>query len=835
MFLQRYIDFTTHYFKTVLVLVAITTGIFGYYAQFLSIDASAETLLLENDVDLKLTREVHGRYISPDYLVIAFSPKEYMLSDTTLATIKALKDSLSKIKGVESVTTLLDVPLLESPPRAVSEVVKNVRTLSSPDINKTMVQKEFTSSPLYAKNLVSDDFKTTAILVNLKEDAKYTELLQKRNVFIELQQKRELSKEEKKEFESSKKAFKEYGYSTRDEVHQLIENVRSTIDPFRKDGELFLGGVMMIADDMIGFVKSDIAIYGTAIMIIMVLMLWIIFRQVRFVVLPIVVSLCAVVITTGINALLGLEVTVVSSNYVAIQLITTLSIVIHLIVSYREEYALYPHFSQKELLEITLKRMSVPSVFIILTSVAGFGSLMTCDILPIIDLGTMMNIGVTISLIAAYILFPSMMMLFAKKEPVLTFDKAFTLNTIFAHTVEHHGKKIIAIVVAILGFSLFGTTQLVVENSFINYFKKGTEIYKGMQKIDNDLGGTTPLEIVVKFPKTENEEKPKSAEPQEKTKSTAASDELDSFTNEFKETGNDAQYWFTAQKMETILKVHDYLVSLPEVGNVSSLGTLTKVGRILKEGKDFDGVELALMYNELPLEFKKILLSPYVNTEYNEARFVVRLVDSNKDLRRDELLQKIQEDLEKKVGLEPQNFKLVGMMVLYNNMLQSLFDSQISTLGLALLSLGAMFLFLFRSLKIAIVALTVNMVPISVIFGIMGVAGIPLDIMSITIASIALGITVDNTIHYFYRFREELARDGDYMASMHRAHGTIAFGMFYYSLATIVGFLVLVTSNFIPTLIFGLLTVIVLLVAIVSDLLFSPLLVVFFKPFTLKR
>ncbi|MEK6658968.1 MAG: MMPL family transporter, partial [Campylobacterota bacterium] len=536
-------------------------------------------------------------------------------------------------------------------------------------------------------------------------------------------------------------------------MHQLIENVRSTLSPFRKDGELFLGGVMMIADDMIGFVKSDIAIYGTAIMLIMVLMLWIIFRQVRFVVLPILVSLCAVVITTGINALIGLEVTVVSSNYVAMQLITTLSLVIHLIVSYREEYALYPHFSQKELIEITLKRMSVPSVFIILTSVAGFGSLMTCGILPIIDLGTMMNIGVTISLITAYLLFPSMMMLFPKKEPVLTFDKAFTLNTIFAQIVEHHGKKIIAIVVVILSFSLVGATQLVVENSFINYFKKSTEIYKGMQKIDNDLGGTTPLEIVVKFPKTENEEKPKS---------TAASDELDSFANEFTETDNDAQYWFTAQKMETILKVHDYLVSLPEVGNVSSLGTLTKVGRILKEGKDFDGVELALMYNELPLEFKKILLSPYVNTEYNEARFVVRLIDSNKDLRRNELLQKIQEDLEKKVGLEPQNFKLVGMMVLYNNMLQSLFDSQISTLGLALLSLGAMFLFLFRSLKIAIVALTVNIVPVSVIFGIMGVAGIPLDIMSITIASIALGITVDNTIHYFYRFREELARDGDY-------------------------------------------------------------------------
>ena len=825
MFLQQYIDFVTRYFKAVLFFVAIATAVFGYYAQHLSIDASAETLLLENDKDLKLTREVHGRYISPDYLVVAFSPKEYMLSDATLSTIKSLKESLLGIKGVESITTLLDVPLLESPPMAISEVVKNVRTLSSPDIDKTMVQKELTTSPLYAKNLVSSDFKTTAILVNIKDDETFTKLLKERNVFIELQQKRELNKEEKQQFEIAKKAFKEYSNSTRDDVHSLIENVRSSLDQFRSEGEIFLGGVVMIADDMIGFVKSDIAIYGTAILLIMVGMLWVIFRQIRFVVLPILVSICAVVITTGINALLGLEVTVVSSNYVAMQLITTLSLVIHLIVSYREEYALYPHFSQKELIEVTLKRMSVPSVFIILTSVAGFGSLMTCDILPIIDLGTMMNIGVTVSLIAAYLLFPAMMMLFPKKEPVLTFDKAFTLNTIFAQIVEHHGKKIVAMVVLILGFSLFGVTKLIVENSFINYFKESTEIYKGMQKIDNNLGGTTPLEIVVKFPE---------AKPQEAQKTTHGSDELDSFADEFAEDENDAQYWFTAQKMETILRVHDYLESLSEIGNVSSLGTLSKVGRILKEGKDFDGVELALMYNELPQQFKKILLSPYVNTEYNEARFVIRIVDSDKNLRRDELLKKIQKDLVTKVGLKKEDFELVGMMVLYNNMLQSLFDSQISTLGLALLSLGAMFLFLFRSLKIAIVALTVNMVPISVIFGIMGVAGIPLDIMSITIASIALGITVDNTIHYFYRFREELARDGDYIASMHRAHATIAFGMFYYSLATIVGFLVLVTSNFIPTLIFGLLTVIVLLVAIVSDLLFSPLLVVIFKPFGTK-
>ena len=821
--LKHYTHLVTHYAKAVIVLVVLLSGIFGYYAQNLSIDASAETLLLEDDKDLKLTREVHGRYVSHDYLVVALSPKEALLDDATLEMIKALKKDLLNIEGVEKVTTLLDVPLLQSPPRPIKELMENIATLQSPNVDKTLVAHEFQTSPLYAQNLVSKDLKTTAMIIHLKDDERYNAFLAKRNGFLELQKERPLSAQELKAFEETKQAFKAYRDSTREGTHQLINHVRATLAPYKSQGEVFLGGVIMVADDMIGFVKNDIETYGAAVLAIMVAMLWIIFKQVRFVALPIFISFVAVIITTGINALLGLEVTVISSNYVSMQLITTLSLVIHLIVCYREQYTLHPTSTKEELIAITLERMSIPSVFVILTSVAGFGSLMTCDIVPIIDLGTMMNIGVSISLVSAYLLFPSIMVLLDKKEPVMTFDHHFTLNTRFAYMVEHHGKVIFGVVIFMALFSLYGSSKLVVENSFINYFKQETEIYQGMKKIDSNLGGTTPFEIVLKFPKVEMKEvsQPTSA--------------LDSFEEEFDASKDASQYWFTEQKMQTILKVHTYLKSLSEIGNVSSLGTLMEVGTIIKEGKALDNFEWAVMYKELPQSYKDIILSPYVNIEHNEARFVVRVVDSNEALRRDELLRKVDHELHEKLGLEKENYQLVGMMVLYNNMLQSLFDSQISTLGLAVLSLGAMFLFLFRSFKVAFLAMSVNMVPISIIFGVMGVFGIPLDMMSITIASIALGITVDNTIHYYYRFKEELQFDGDYIASMHRAHASIAFGMFYYSIATIVGFLVLVTSNFIPTLIFGLLTVLVLVVAIMSDLLFSPLLVVLFKPFTCKK
>ena len=821
--LKRYTHLVTHYARTIIFLMIVLTGILGYYAKDLSIDASAETLLLEDDKDLQLTREVHGRYISHDYLVVAFSPKQELLSEDSLTIIKALKADLAKIKGVEDVTTLLDVPLLQSPPKPIKELIENMVTLQSPLVDKTLAAKEFSTSPLYAKNLVSTDLKTTAILVNLKDDVTYNDFLAKRNAFIQLQKERTLTSQEKSDFKRLKDEFKAYRDSTRDDTHQLINQVRSTLSSYKTQGEVVLGGVMMIADDMIGFVKNDIETYGFAVLGIMIAILWVIFRQIRFVVLPIFISIIAVVITTGINVLLGLEVTVISSNYVSMQLITTLSLVIHLIVCYREQYGLHPHSSKEELIAITLDRMSVPSVFVILTSVAGFGSLMTGNIMPIIDLGTMMNIGVSVSLISAYLLFPSIMILLRKKAPIMTFDRHFTLNTHFAYMVERHGKIILAVVVFLALFSLIGASKLVVENSFINYFKKDTEIYQGMKKIDSELGGTTPFEIVLKFPKSQEQN------------NSQSSGTLDSFEAEFDASKNAAEYWFTESKMQTILKVHHYLESLPEIGNVSSLGTLMEAGEIIKEGKPLDNFEWAVMYKELAPEYKEIILSPYVNIDYDEARFVIRVVDSNEHLRRNELLKKIDTDLHEKLGIAHEDYKLVGMMVLYNNMLQSLFSSQISTLGLAVLSLGAMFLFLFRSLKVALLAMSVNMVPVSVIFGIMGIFGIPLDMMSITIASIALGITVDNTIHYYYRFKEELQVDGDYIAAMHRAHSSIAFGMFYYSIATIVGFLVLVTSNFIPTLIFGLLTVLVLVIAIMSDLLFSPLLVVLFKPFKYNK
>jgi predicted RND superfamily exporter protein len=437
----------------------------------------------------------------------------------------------------------------------------------------------------------------------------------------------------------------------------------------------------------------------------------------------------------------------------------------------------------------------------------------------------MMSAGIAVSLLITYLAFPSVMMLIPKKKPYTFFESKFSVTKIFATAVEHYGKTIIAISAAIALFSLGGASKLMVENSFINYFKPSTEIYQGMAVIDKKLGGTTPLDVIVDFPHDAEDETVSGGEEDEET------DEFDDFEEEYTAIQNDAQYWFTDSKMQTVLKIHNYLDSIPEIGKVLSLGTMLKLGRTLNDGDDLNNFQLAMLYNELPEEFRKIVLDPYVSIENDQLRFSLRIVDSNKDLRRDELLKKIKKELVDKVGLEEENIHLSNLMVLYNNMLQSLFGSQILTLGAMVLLLFFMFLILFKTVKVALIALVANLVPISVVFGFMGWAQIPLDMMTITIAAISIGIAVDDTIHYIYRYKIEFSKDHDYRAAMYRSHESIGYAMTYTSAAIIIGFLILVLSPFIPTIYFGLLTVLTMFMAIAADLLLLPKLILMFKPF----
>ena len=787
-----YNDFLLLHPIKVLFAVFAVIALFVLGAIKLEIDASSNTILLEDDSDLKFANQVAKNFKTQDILVIAYTPNNPLLSTKTLKNIKELSNELEKLNKISSVTSILNVPLLQSSTKPMKEVINDIPTLESSKLDLDLVKKEFLTSPIYKNNLVSSNFSTTAIILNLKEDKPLT---------------------------GSPTDVKQQRDTLRELNHTFINNIREILKNHSTSGELFLGGVNMISDDLISFVKDDLLVFGTSLLALLIIILWVIFREIRWIVLPVIICLASIIATTGVLGFFGWEVTVISSNFISLQLIITISIVLHLIVRYKELVNTQPSMSQKELvLETMLSKLS-PSFFAILTTIVGFASLIFSNILPIINLGWMMSSGIAISLVLSFIIFPAILIMLPISKKSISKKSAFSLTDLLANIVQKKSKTILVLTAIITIFSLSGVTRLIVENSFINYFRPSTEIYKGMKVIDEHLGGTTPLDLIVKF-----------SEKKSVAKKISKKSEFDDFFDEFEEEKNDEQYWFTPTKIKLAMKIHEYLNQKSEIGNVQSIATTLKIGKSFNQGKDLDSFQLALLYNKLPEKFKKILLEPYINIDKNELRFATRIIDSNPDLRRDELIKELNKDLEKLINPDVASFRLSNLMILYNNMLQSLFDSQILTLGLVLGLLFIMFLLIFKSLKIALIAIIANAIPMSVIFGFMGWFNIPLDLMTITIAAISLGIGVDDTIHYLHRFFKELKIDNDYIKAMRRSHNSIGYAMYYTSFAIMLGFSILVLSNFTPTIYFGFLTMIVMLMALLGALLLLPKLLLIFKP-----
>jgi len=769
------------------------------HAMKLEIDASAETLLLKGDKDLEFTRKISKRFEAPDFLVVTYTSSDDLLNDKNIKNIKELSSQIQQMKNVETITSIINVPLLQSPPRPIKEVVEELKTLESNGIDKALAKNEFLTSPIYSENLVSLDFKTTALLVNLKKDTT------------------DFSKFTKEE-------LKKYRDESRVQNHNQIVQIRTILKVYQEkheDVKLHLGGVSMIADDMVEFVKSDLSTFGYVIVGLLLLILFILFREIRWIVIPLFISFVSIIITSGFFGFFGWEITVISSNFISLQLIMNMSLVVHLIIKYKELINLYPNYTQKQVLINTLIQMSKPSFFVVITTIAGFSSLVYSGILPIIHFGWMMSVGIVVSLIITFLLFPLILIFLNRSKITNKKQKEKSFTSKIAQLVFTNKTPILLATSLVLIFSMTGALKLRVENSFIDYFKQSTQIYQGMKLIDQKLGGTTPLDVVLTFKENSDEI--------ESLKVIEEDDELDDFEDEFEETAEDKeQYWFTTSKLDKIKQVHKYLESLEPIGKVLSLATLTQLGKSLNDGEELDGLTLALMNQELPLKYKKIILSPYVDVQENRARISTRIIDSLPKLERDKLLKQIDYDLNKMINPKYEEYKISNLLVIYNNMLQSLFDSQIKTIGLVVVILFIMFLVLFKNLKVALIAIIVNTTPVGVIFGFMGWMDIPLDMMTITIAAISIGIAVDNTIHYIHRFRLEYTTTNDLKVSMFNAHKSIGTAMFYTSMIIMIGFSILILSNFIPTIYFGILTMLAMFMAILSDLLLLPVLLLIF-------
>ena len=820
--------------KLSLALALILCAFLCAFVPKLAIDASTQTLLLENDKDLELWRDITKRYKIPNTLVIAYTPNSDLLSQSSISTLAALSKDLAQIKGVKSVFSMLDAPLLLSSGLKFSDLLGTIPTLKDSNASKEAIKAEFLSSPFYKNSLVSSDFKTTALLLTLEPNPGYNEFIASITALENTLKNAENNATAKTLLKEQRAAFKAYRDELRAAEHEQIAQIRQVIAKYNQNSQtriphqdefsnsqngipyqyefpssqLFLGGINMIADDMIAFVRSDLATYGLATLLLCSLCLFVYYLQLRYVFLAIFICLVCVGVASGLFGLLGFEITVISSNYIALQLIITLSVVIHLINSYREFFRKKSSFSQKAIVYLALKERMSPCFFAIFTTIIGFISLVFSDIRPIISLGVMMSASITLSLIFSFWLFGSIMSLLSKKSVNTAFERYFSLTSLCAKIALNLRARKVVFAISALGLcvGLWGISKLSVENSFIGYFKENTDIYKGMELIDNKLGGTVPLDIIISFKKDKKEPRNSSLD--------------DEFADEFA-SSDAAQYWFNERRMSVLKSVNEYLKNKEFIGSVSSLADLLEVGKELNEGRELDALALALIYSSLSGEGRELILTPFVSIENDELHFSVRTLDSDPRLKRAEFLRTLQNELNELVGKDAE-VKISGAMKLYTNMLDSLFSSQINSLGFVLLAFFATFWLIFASLRLAIIAICINILPLICVLGAMGLAGLSLDIMSITIGSISLGIGVDSAIHYIYRYKRELAHFKDSKKAIIASHASIGYALYYTSFAVFIGFGVMISSNFWPTIYFGALTDLVMFFMLASSLILLP-------------
>jgi predicted RND superfamily exporter protein len=802
-----------------LAVLAIVAGVLAIFVPRFELDASADSLLLEQDADLRYYRSIVARYGSDNFLVVTYTARRDLFSATTLADLTELRDELFAMSSVRQVISMLDVPLIETPGTSLATLQKNVPTLESPTTDPQRARAELRNSPIYSNLLMSFDGDTTALLVRFRENEEYVGLQAERDRLREKMLTGRLDPDESRAKNLMTERINELSRMMKDQEQADIAEVREILAGHTEQAEIHLGGVPMIVSDMIDYIRHDIVVFGTGILLFLIVLLSIIFGKPRWVVVSVLCCVVSVLMMVGLLGALQWRVTVVSSNFVALMLIFSLSLTVHLIQRYRELHAENPNADQRWLIRTTLRDKTRPCIFTAITTMVGFGSLLVSGIRPVIDFGWMMVIGMAVVVCTTFVLFPAAMMLVKADKPSDRGDSTQLITGFFASLVAKRATVTAVFCVLLAITSIWGVSRLQVENRFIDYFKKDTEIYQGMLTIDRELGGTIPLDIILDADQAFFDQQ-----------SAAEDDEFgDDFSDEFSAGNGGADlgatsYWYNTFRLNRLRTVHDYLEGLPETGKVLSLSTTMEALEILNKDEQPGTFFLSVLYNRIPPSIKDALFVPYMSADGNQVRISMRIYESDTKLQRERLLRDIRTHLVDELGFQPDRVHLTGMFVLYNNVLQSLYRSQILTMGLVFVAIMVMFGILFRSLKIALIAILPSILSVSVVLGSMGLFGIPLDIMTITIAAISVGIGVDDSIHYIHRYRQEMQVDGDALAAMYRSHSSVGRAMFYTSVIIIAGFSILTLSNFIPSILFGMLTGLSMFMALAANLTLLPLL-----------
>ena len=710
------------FFYSAIILLAIFCSSLGI--NNFRFDASSETLILDNDVDYQIYEQTNDDFGSSDFLILAIQSSNEIFTLDNLQNLQNLRDKIQVIEGVDSVVSVFDAPILEQPKLSLIKSASNDKYLLEDELNLSLAKQELIESPIFSELVISKDGKTLAFQINL--DGK-------------------------------------------DNYDQTVIDIRSEIETF-KDFNINLAGPSMIVFDTINFIKNDVITFGTITILVFFIFLYLIFRDFWPVTIILLNALIVMFISIGVMGLMDWPISIVSSNFLALLLITSIAISIHILAKVQTDVDKNISTSK------SLSDIFMPCLFTALTTIVGFASLILSDIKPVIDFGKMMSVGVLLNLLSSFLFIPLALELKNIKSITQKNIADFVYNNGYVQSKGFIKKAWIPFLLIFIPLIIYLPTNLKVENKFIDYFNKETEIYKGMETIDKNLGGTTPFDIILSLPEAIEEV-----------------DEEDLFFSENSET---AKYWWKKDNMDKLQKVQNEVSKIDELGKVLSIANGIELAQNLNNNQPLGDLELAFVRNSLlDSERAQKVLETFIDETEKSTKIFARTIDSSPNLNRNELINSIDKILQKNFEGTEIDYQITGLGVLYNNLLQSLFSSQIKTLSFVLVSIFLMVSFLFRSLLVGFSVMFIPSISVGVVMSSMSILNIPLDIMTITIASICVGMSVDYAIHFAWRYLKE---NDEKKTLLSAGRAILITGS-----TIIMGFLVFLFSNFNPTILFG--------------------------------
>jgi hypothetical protein len=776
--------------RIVLAVIAAVTIALGWQALGFRIDASPDTLLTPNNEHYVQTRVVNERFATAEMLVIAYQPRDHeLLSDATFEDLRGLTREISALPRVASVRSLLNVPIPGDGNGTAALASLSGSSFEERELPFDELSRALRGHPIYEGLLVDEAQTITSLQVLFSADEALAALDAR---ILEAERQAlggELSGTQKERLESLRRRAEPLQRALSNAREEEVTRIGDIVAVYRDDADVYVGGIHALEHGLIGIIEHDVAVFGSAIAVAICSMLLILFRSFRWMMVPVAACAISVTCTVGVFVLLGLETTVISANFVALQLILTLAVVMHLIVEYRQSAARHPEWPVGSLIDATMRRKTKPCLYAGLTTSVGFASLLVSGIQPVISFGWMMIIAMGISLAVTLILFPSAIALFQPGRPGATGGRLTTaLLERLARLATRRKGFVLAASAAVFLWGLSGAFLLELENSFLDYFDESTDIHRDLAFIDRHLGGTTPLDVVYTIPEAERS----------------------------------PDLVLTAEAVQALQRIHNELEQHEAVGKVLSVTSFTALARRLNGDRPLTETELTAAYRLIPDEVRDELLGSFFAPDQHQVRFSTQIQDTTAGLDRSALLQDIRAGLES-LGVAEDDYQLTNLAVLYEDILSQLFTSQASTIAVVLAALAAAFWASFGSLSVALTALVPNVLAATAVFGIMGWLGIELDVMTITIAAVTIGIAVDDTIHYVHRFLE-VRRDEDGEQAVLTVHRTVGFPILYTTIIITLGFSLLALSDFVPSVLFGALTGFAMVVALIADLTLLPVL-----------